>query len=35
MAMCDGSVTMVSFDIDPEIHRARGHRYDGVSTAAK
>ena len=35
MAMCDGSVTIVSFDIDPEIHRARGHRYDGVSTAAK
>ena len=30
MAMCDGSVSSVSFDIDPEIHRTRGHRSDGV-----
>lgn len=35
MAMCDGSVTLVTFDIDPEIHRARGHRYDGVVTGAE
>ena len=32
MAFCDGSVTLVTFDIDPEIHRARGHRADGVVT---
>ncbi len=30
MAMCDASVQFVSFDVDPETHRARGHRYDGV-----
>ncbi|MGD9633249.1 MAG: DUF1559 domain-containing protein [Pirellulales bacterium] len=35
MAMCDGSVSLVTFDIDPEIHRARGHRYDGVVTGAE
>ena len=35
MAMCDASVSFVNFDIDPEIHRARGHRSDGVVTAAK
>jgi prepilin-type N-terminal cleavage/methylation domain-containing protein/prepilin-type processing-associated H-X9-DG protein len=32
IAFCDGSVTLVTFDIDPEIHRARGHRADGVVT---
>lgn len=30
MAFCDASVKLVSFDIDPEIHRTRGHRSDGV-----
>jgi prepilin-type N-terminal cleavage/methylation domain-containing protein len=30
MAMCDASVRVVSFDIDKEIHRARGHRSDGI-----
>jgi len=30
MAFCDGSVSRVSFDVDPEIHRAQGHRSDGV-----
>ena len=35
MAMCDASVSLVTFDIDPEIHRARGHRADGVITDAK
>jgi prepilin-type N-terminal cleavage/methylation domain-containing protein len=31
MAMCDASVTFVQFDVDPEVHRARGHRSDGVT----
>jgi prepilin-type processing-associated H-X9-DG protein len=30
MAMCDGSVKFVTFDVDPEVHRARGNRNDGV-----
>jgi prepilin-type N-terminal cleavage/methylation domain-containing protein/prepilin-type processing-associated H-X9-DG protein len=30
MAMCDASVAFVQFDVDPEVHRARGHRSDGV-----
>jgi prepilin-type N-terminal cleavage/methylation domain-containing protein len=34
MGMCDASVTLITFDIDPEIHRARGHRHDGVVTGA-
>jgi prepilin-type N-terminal cleavage/methylation domain-containing protein len=34
MAMCDASVSLIAFDIDPEIQRARGHRYDGVVTGA-
>ncbi|QDT71386.1 DUF1559 domain-containing protein [Lacipirellula limnantheis] len=33
MAMCDSSVAFVQFDLDPEIHRARGHRYDGVAVS--
>jgi prepilin-type N-terminal cleavage/methylation domain-containing protein len=32
MAMCDASVSFVQFEVDPEIHRARGHRSDGVVT---
>lgn len=35
MAMCDASVSLVSFDIDKEIHRARGHRFDGVVTGGQ
>ncbi|MBX3434484.1 MAG: DUF1559 domain-containing protein [Pirellulales bacterium] len=35
MAMCDASVHFVNFDVDPEIHRARGHRFDGVLTPAQ
>ncbi len=30
MAFCDASVQFVVFDVDPEIHRTRGHRFDGV-----
>jgi prepilin-type N-terminal cleavage/methylation domain-containing protein/prepilin-type processing-associated H-X9-DG protein len=30
MAFCDGSVRIIQFDIDPEIHRTYGHRSDGV-----
>jgi prepilin-type N-terminal cleavage/methylation domain-containing protein len=35
MAMCDASISLITFEIDPEIHRARGHRYDGVVTGAQ
>jgi prepilin-type N-terminal cleavage/methylation domain-containing protein/prepilin-type processing-associated H-X9-DG protein len=30
MAMCDGSVTQVTFDIDQEVHRRLGNREDGL-----
>jgi prepilin-type N-terminal cleavage/methylation domain-containing protein/prepilin-type processing-associated H-X9-DG protein len=30
MAFCDGSARLIPFDIDPEVHRTYGHRYDGV-----
>ena len=33
MAMCDSSVAFVNFDVDPEVHRARGHRNDGIVTS--
>ena len=29
VSMCDGSVTLVSFDVDPEQFRQMGHRDDG------
>jgi prepilin-type processing-associated H-X9-DG protein len=29
MAMCDGSVHTISYDIDPRVHRAYGNRMDG------
>jgi prepilin-type processing-associated H-X9-DG protein len=32
MAMCDGSVDFVSFDIDPNVHRLTGNRSDGLVT---
>jgi prepilin-type N-terminal cleavage/methylation domain-containing protein/prepilin-type processing-associated H-X9-DG protein len=28
MGMCDGSVTTISFDVDPDVHRRNGHRSD-------
>jgi prepilin-type N-terminal cleavage/methylation domain-containing protein len=30
VALCDGSLRLIPFDIDPEVHRTYGHRYDGV-----
>jgi prepilin-type N-terminal cleavage/methylation domain-containing protein/prepilin-type processing-associated H-X9-DG protein len=30
MAFCDGSARMISFDINPDLHRTYGHRYDAV-----
>jgi len=30
MALCDGSVQWIGFEIDPEIHRRLGHRLDGA-----
>ena len=30
MAMCDASARLVAFNVDKEVHRARGHRSDGV-----
>jgi len=32
MANCDSSVHFISFDVDPQAHRARGNRSDGVAT---
>jgi prepilin-type processing-associated H-X9-DG protein len=29
MAMCDGSVQTIAYDVDPEIHRRYGNRLDG------
>ncbi|TWT47197.1 DUF1559 family PulG-like putative transporter [Botrimarina hoheduenensis] len=33
MAYCDGSVSFISFDVDPDIHRLAGNRSDGVLAA--
>jgi prepilin-type N-terminal cleavage/methylation domain-containing protein len=31
-AMCDGSVRLVSFDVDPQVHRFLGNRQDGETS---
>ena len=30
MALCDGSVKLIDFGIDPDIHRSMGNRKDGL-----
>lgn len=30
MAFCDASIRFINFDIDPDVHRLRGNRSDGV-----
>lgn len=33
MAMCDASVRLVSFSINPDVHANRGNRHDGIPDA--
>jgi prepilin-type N-terminal cleavage/methylation domain-containing protein/prepilin-type processing-associated H-X9-DG protein len=33
MAFCDGSARLIAFDINPELHRTYGHRYDAVEVS--
>ena len=35
MSFCDGSARMIPFDIDPELHRTYGHRFDAVVASEK
>lgn len=31
MSFVDGSVSLIGYDVDPEVHRRNGHRWDGGS----
>jgi prepilin-type processing-associated H-X9-DG protein len=31
MALCDGSVRSVSYDVDQEVHRQKGNRHDDAA----
>ena len=35
MAFCDGSAHMISYTIDPQVHRRLCNRHDGQAIGAK